>query len=155
MIDLGSVVTRVREQCPSFRLVDFSATFEALKARGLPALPGTFVLPGQETPVANKLGTGAIHNPVRFRFRTYHVAKYAGDAWGAQAKDLLAPLRKEVINALFGWRLPDPAAGEPGEVVVKVDSACEFGGADFVQFLDGALVFYDQFEFNGYYRRVS
>ena len=70
-MDYGPVVTQLRAQCPGYRLVDFAATFEALKARGLTTLPAAFVLPGKESGSPNQVASGAVHNKVRFRFRVY------------------------------------------------------------------------------------
>lgn len=152
-MDYASVVDRIRQLCALYRIVDFSATFEAMKARGIPQLPAAFVLPGRESGSRNK-NAGAVHNQVRFRFRVYTFVKYAGDAYGQKAIDLLEPPRKQLRDALLAWRLPVPADPPPGESIAKPDSSVEFGEADFVQFVDGILVFYDQFEFDGFYRRV-
>lgn len=143
-MDYEPVVVRIRAQCPAYKLVDFAASFEALKARGIPPLPAAFLLPGKESGSRNKLGSGGVHNQVRFRFRVYHMVKYAGDVLGGKAVDILEPLRAPLRNALMAWRPPAPEA----------DSSIEFGEADFVQFIEGVMVFYDQFEFDGKYRRV-
>lgn len=141
-MDYAPVVERIRSECAGYRLVDFSASFEALRDRGLPVLPAAFVLPGKEAGTRNKLGSGGVHNPVRFRFRVYTLVKFAGDAMGGKAVDILEPLRLPLRDALMSWKVPG------------ADSSTEFGEADFVQFQDGILVFYDQFEFDGFYRRV-
>lgn len=143
-MDYAPAVERIRAQCPGYKLVDFAASFEALRARGMPALPAAFVLHGPERGSPNQLGSGAVHNKVRFRFRVYHLVKYAGDALGGEAMDILEPLRSPLQDALLAWKLPSPNA----------DSPVEFDEADFVQFLNGVLVFYDQFAFDGFYRRV-
>jgi hypothetical protein len=153
-MDLAPAVDRIRTQCPGYRIVDFSATFEALKARGTPALPAGFVLPGKESGSRNSLGSGGVHNLVRFRFRVYTLVKFAGDAFGQKAMDILEPLRAPLRTALMAWRLPLPPAPPAGQAIAQPDSSIEFGEADFVQFVDGVLVFYDQFEFDGFYRRV-
>lgn len=153
-MDYTAVVDRLRQECPAYRLVDFAASFEALKERGLPALPAAFVLPAKESGSRNK-NAGGVHNAVRFRFRVFTMCKFAGDQLGGKALDILAPLRTQVRAALLAWRLPVPPDPAPGELISKPDSAVEFGEADFVQFADGILVFYDQFEFDGYYRRVT
>ncbi len=141
-IDFAPVVERIRKECSNFRAVDFAMSFEAIKERGVPALPCAFVLPSSEKASANKLGSGGVHNQVRFAFQVYTLVKFAGDTLGGKAVDLLKRERDPLHQALLAWSVPG------------ADSPTEFARAGFVAFMNGTLVWYDQFEFDGFYRRV-
>lgn len=143
-MDYAPVVVRIREQAPVFKVVDFAATYEALKERGLPALPAAFVMPGPESAKPNVLGTGGVHQQVRFRIRVYLFVKYAGDALGGKVQDYLEVLRRPLRDALLAWQ-------PPGE---GVDGVIEFDGAQPEQLANGILVWRDQFAVDGYYRRI-
>ena len=140
-MDYAPIVERIRAQVPAFKLVDFAATFEALRERGLPTLPAAFVLPGQETARANSLASG-VHNQVRLRIRVYLFVKFAGDALGGRANDYLEALRAPLREALMAWQPPG------------ADGVIEFDGGQPEQLANGILVWRDQFAVDGYYRRV-
>lgn len=141
-MDYAPVVERIRAQVPAFRLVDFAATYEALKERGLPALPAAFVMPGNETSRPNSLGSGGVHNQVRFRIRVYLFTKYAGDALGGKAHDYLEALRAPLRGALMAWQPPG------------ADGVIEFDSGQPEQLANGIFVWRDQFAVDGYYRRI-
>ncbi len=139
--DLAPVVERIRTGTTVFRVVDFAATFEALRARGLPALPASFVMPEAEATAPNKLASG-VSQEVTVRFAVWLFAKYAGDALGGRAIDLLKPLRDPLFEALLAWQ---PAGA---------DGVVEFAGGRMAQLSDGILVWRDAFAFNTRYRRI-
>lgn len=144
-MDYSPVIEKIRKDVPDFRLVDFAATFEALRERGLPAMPAVFLLPGNEAAGRNDRSRGAVHQAVRFQFRLYLFVKYAGDALGAAATDYLEALRGPLRAALLGWQPP----------VEGVDGEVEFDGGRPEQLANGILVWRDQFAFDGYYRKVT
>jgi hypothetical protein len=84
-MDYGAIVDRLRANCPSFKVVDFAATFEVLKARGLPALPAAFVLPGKETasPQQERRRDAQRGDVSLSRVQ---LVKFAGDAFGGDAQ---------------------------------------------------------------------
>lgn len=141
-MDLAPVVERIRAEVPAFKVVDFAATFEALRERGLPSLPAAFVMPGPESARPNSLASG-VHNQVRFRVRVYLFVKYAGDALGGRAQDYLEALRVPLREALMAWQPPG------------ADGVVEFAGAGPEQLANGILVWRDEFAFDGYYRRTA
>lgn len=140
-MDYAPIVERIRTEVPAFKLVDFAATFEALRERGLPTLPAAFVLPGQETARPNSLA-GGVHNQVRFRIRVYLFVKFAGDALGGKVQDYLEALRAPLRDALLAWQPPG------------ADGVIEFEAGQPEQLANGILVWRDQFAVDGYYRRV-
>lgn len=142
-MDYAPIVERIRSEVPAFKIVDYAATFEALRERGLPAMPAAFVLPGNETARPNSLA-GGVDNEVRFRIRVYLFVKFAGDALGGKAQDYLEALRKPLRDALMAWQPP----------VEGVDGVIEFEAAQPEQLANGILVWRDQFAVDGHYRRV-
>lgn len=141
-MDYAPIVERIRTEVPGFKVVDFAATFEALKERGLPAMPAAFVMPGPEVVGPNELSWGAVHQPVRFRIRVYLFVKYAGDSLGGKAQDYLEALRAPLRDALLAWQPPG------------VDGQIEAAGAAPAQLAGGILVWRDEFAVDGHYRKV-
>lgn len=139
--DYEPIVTRVRSQVPGFAIVDFAATYDALRDRGVLAMPAGFVLPDAELSSTNKLASG-VHQKVVVRFFVYLFVKFAGDALGSKAKDLVKPLRDPLFEALLAWNPPG------------ADGVIEFAGGRTEQLRDGVLVWRDAFAFETFYRRV-
>jgi hypothetical protein len=64
-----------------YKVVDFAATFEVLKARGTPALPAAFVLPGKESGSRPTSSQGACTTRCGFAF-----ASTAGEVRGRRVR---------------------------------------------------------------------
>lgn len=139
--DLEPIVERIRTEVPALRIVDFAATFDALRERGLPAMPAAFVLPDNEAAERNKLASG-VHQKVLVGFAVFLYVKHAGDALGGKAKDQVKPLRDPLLEALLAWSPPG------------ADGVIEFRGGRTAALQGGVLVWRDAFAFETFYRRV-
>lgn len=140
--DYKPIVVRIRTEVPEYRLVDFAINFEALRAKGIAAMPAGYVIPDNEKAGANA-NAGAVSQKIVVGFSVHTFVKFAGDALGDEAIDLLKPLRDPLLEALLAWK-PFPEA----------DGVIHFAGAQRQALGGGTLQWRDSFTFEHRYRRA-
>jgi hypothetical protein len=131
-VKLNSIMARLVDEVPSFRLVGGAAEFERA-ANALAALPAAFVLPATDTAEENNFMGQLVQQKVTLRFAVLIAARNLADDEGAAAVESLEPLRAAVRDALLNWR-PDGA-----------DDGCEYANGSLVAFTNGTLWWQDFF----------
>lgn len=142
-MNLKSIVKQARDSCENFRIVDYALTLEALKSRGIPALPALFVLPVKETATPNSLATGAHHQQTTWRWRGYLYIKSAKQDLGESLDDELKPHRDKLLDAWLGYQ-PDGA-----------DGTTNFDQGSIVGLESGVLIWADDYYVTSHYRKLS
>lgn len=143
MLSLATVVTRLRDTCPSFRLVAGAAEVAAAR-NGVPAAPAAYVIPLGESSADNQVaGSHAVMQRVEHVFGVLIATRNATDGRGQAGVDDLDALKAEVRSALLGWQSDD--ALDP----------ILFGGGQLVGFFDGFVWWQEEFATAYYLRQVQ
>jgi hypothetical protein len=132
MLLLADVAARLREQCPSLRVVGDAAQFAAVIDQ-LPDTPAAYVIPLNERAGPNRFASGAVHQEVEAQFGVVFAVRNVTDGRGAAAAADLSGLRAEVSAALVGWM---PAGCS--DLVI-------FAGGELVAFANGCLWWQDEY----------
>jgi hypothetical protein len=132
MLMLAEVAERLRDSCPSFRVVGDAAQFAAVIDQ-LPDTPAVYVLPLNERAGPNRFASGAVHQEVESQFGVVMAVRNVSDARGSAAGSDLTALREEVAAALIGW-MPTGCS----DLVI-------YAGGELVTFVNGCLWWQDEY----------
>lgn len=120
-MNLGPVEKRLRDECPSLKLVGSMADFESAR-KGLTTVPAAFVMPARDVGQPSPFGNQIVEQRVGSEFVVaIAVRNLTNDR---AAVDSLEPVRDEVRDALLGWQ-PDAPDNEM--------DGCEFGAGVFFE----------------------
>lgn len=129
---LASIVARLADRVPAFKLVGGAAEFERAQ-QALAALPAAFVLPAKDLAQQNQFMGQMVQQQVATRFVVLLAVRNLADGDGAAATDSLEPIRIATRNALLNWT-PDGAL-----------DGCDYASGDLLAFANGTLWWQDFF----------
>ncbi len=122
---LGSIIERLREQCPTLEgRVGGAAEYGALAAKTNVKTPYAFVLPLGETADYYTFNENQYRQGVVAQFGVLLYLTLANDVTARRAYDYSQDIKKEVFKAILGAALPDtdPITYD-GEAVIDVSKA--------------------------------
>jgi len=131
-LDLGLIVTRLKEQVPALKQVEEStdrdSAIDSLKA----VVPAAHVLPMRDAAGVNTL-MNAVNQQITARFGVLLATRNVRDTRGVAAQGTLRPVRSAVADALLNWA--------PGEAYTP----CQYGGGQILLLGDGVLWWLDEY----------
>jgi|GEM_PF-399340 len=139
ILQLSTVVARLKNQVPAFKMIEGSAELETALKGGVRKAPACFVVAASERAATVTQMSGAIRQRVDDQFDVIYAIKNASSRGGEQAVDGgLRSLRISTLSALVGWE-PTPDFG-----------ACEHESGTLISIAGGMLWWKDRLKTNHY-----
>ncbi len=140
-MELDFVIERLRARTAGLRGIGGAADMDAVLAAAVVVVPAAYVIPLSDDS-SEQAHTGSYDESDVWEFGVVLVVSNQRDPRGEAALSSLAPVRRQVREALAGWA-PDEDTGEP--IKKTRGRLLRFDG-------DGRLWWIDQFSFKTFYR---
>lgn len=131
-LDIQPWVDRLKSNISALRHVGRAASLYRLNDN-LRQTPAVYIMPGKDNPGKISDTTATIDQQLTAVVDVYVVVQNRRDSVGEKSLDDLRALRKEVMAQLIGWSAPGAF------------DAVHYGGGNFVEMNDTALIWREQF----------